>query len=231
VTRDTTLQLAASELRPPALVRRLVGMHVGLALGGAVALSLPVPTRGWAVLVCVVLYAAALGLACRGTAWAHVVGFLSIVSVFQVVPDWILHDVLGTLRFPDLGGPRVDDTVPLAMALMWLAPLFLTLLVASSRPAAAAAAAFVIFAGAELLAPTLGLWEPTGDTARLLGVAVYVPPAEAVLGGAAAVGAAAARGRSLGVTVVLAALVSTTYTGALVVSYFLIDVASWRLTF
>ena len=40
--------------------------------------------------------------------------------------------------------------------------------------------------GAMEIAPTLGLWEPTGDTHRLLGVAVYVVPAEAALGWAAA---------------------------------------------
>ena len=66
----------------------------------------------------------------------------------------------------------------------------------------------MVFAGAELLAPVVGLWEPTGDTARLLGVAVYVPPAEAVLGWAAAVGHRASAGRALGVKIGAAAAVS-----------------------
>lgn len=212
-------------------LRLLVLVHLGLAVLGTVSLSLDAPARGWAVSATVVVYAAALALVCRGTAWFSLVGFLCLVSTFQVLPDWILADVLGTLAFPDQGGPRFDDTVPVAMALMWVAPLFLALAAADLRPGRAALAAFVVFAGAELLAPVVGLWEPTGDTARLLGVAVYVPPAEAVLGWAAAVGHRACAGRGLGTTIGAAAAVSVLYTGALVVSHFAIDVASWRITF
>lgn len=212
-------------------LRSLALVHLALAVLGTIALSLDAPARGWAVTVTVVAYAAGLALVCRGTAWFGLVGFLCLVSTFQVLPDWILADVLGTLAFPDEGGPRFDDTVPVAMALMWVAPLFLALAAADLRPGRAALAAFVVFAGAELLAPVVGLWEPTGDTARLLGVAVYVPPAEAVLGWAAAVGHRASVGRAVGVKIGAAAAVSVLYTGALVVSYFAIDVASWRITF
>lgn len=213
------------DLRPLALV------HLALAVLGTIALSLDAPARGWAVLVTVVVYAAGLALVCRGTTWFPLVGFLCLVSAFQVLPDWVLADVLGTLAFPDQGGPRFDDAVPVAMALMWVAPLFLALVAADLRPGRAALAAFVVFAVAELLAPVVGLWEPTGDTARLFGVAVYVPPAEAVLGWAAAVGYRASVGRGLGSTIGAAAAVSVLYTGALVVSYFAIDVAAWRITF
>ncbi|MEG9225868.1 DUF6989 domain-containing protein [Aeromicrobium sp. Sec7.5] len=212
-------------------LRSLALVHLALAVLGTIALSLDAPARGWAVTAAVVVYAAGLALVCRGTAWFALVGFLCLVSTFQVLPDWILADVLGTLAFPDEGGPRFDDTVPVAMALMWVAPLFLALAAADLRPGRAALAAFVVFAAAELLAPVVGLWEPTGDTARLFGVAVYVPPAEAVLGWAAAVGHHASAGRAVVVKIGAAAAVSVIYTGALVVSYFVIDVASWRITF
>ncbi|GAA1731046.1 DUF6989 domain-containing protein [Aeromicrobium alkaliterrae] len=222
MTSDTTTR---RDLRP------LVLPHLGLAVLGTIALSLDSPARGWAVLVTVVAYAVGLAHACRRTDLLPLVGFLCLVSTFQVLPDWILSDVLGTLAFPDQGGPRFDDQVPLAMALMWLAPLFIALVAADQRPGRAALAAFVVFGVAELLAPVVGLWEPTGETTRLLGVAVYVPPAEAVLGWAAATGYLATTGRPVIARIGAAAAVSVLYTGALVVSYFAIDVASWRLTF
>jgi hypothetical protein len=62
------------------------------------------------------------------------------------------------------------------------------------------------------------------------GVALYVLPAEAALGWAAAT-AFALTARAPRVQRIGAALaVSTFYTGALVLAYFLIDVAGWSLS-
>jgi hypothetical protein len=214
-------------------VRGLAFLHVALLVLGGIALSLPVPAQGWAVLVVVVAYAAALPVVCRAVGrpdWAALALFLVPVSVFQVLPDWVLADLVGTLAFPDRGGPRVDDVIPVAMAAMWVAPLFVALVVAGLRPGRSALTAAVVFAGAELLAPVVGLWEPVGDTTRVLGVAVYVVPAEAALGWAAAVAFGATRGRPASVRVGAALAVSTFYLGALVLAHFVIDVAGWRIT-
>jgi hypothetical protein len=211
----------------------ILGVHAGLLVGGAVALSLDAPAQGWGVFVCVVAYVAALLGVCRATGHTDLfalAGFLAFVSVFQVLPDWVLADLVGTLRFPDTGGPRVDDVIPLAMAAMWVAPLFAAVALSGGRPWRAAVLSAVIFLGAELLAPTLGLWEPTGDTHRLLGVAVYVVPAEAALGWAAATAFARVRHRTVPARIGAALAVSTFYLGALVLAHFLIDVAGWSLT-
>jgi hypothetical protein len=205
---------------------------VGLLVAGAVAIGLPTPAQGWAVLATVVGYNVALPVVARrvGRAdWVTVWSFLLPVSVFQVLPDWILADLVGTLAFPDVGGPRVDDVIPVAMAGMWVAPLFAALLLGDGRPGRTAALAAAIFLGTELLAPVVQLWEPTGDTTRALGVAIYVVPAEAALGWAAAVGLGLVRGRAAGVRVGAALAVTTFYLGAHVVSHFLIDVAGWRI--
>ncbi|MCZ4500436.1 MAG: hypothetical protein JWQ74_2991 [Marmoricola sp.] len=212
---------------------KIIGVHVALLAGGAVALSLDPPAQGWGVLVCVVLYVGTLLVVCRAAGRSDLLalaGFLAIVSVFQVLPDWVLADLVGTLRFPDRGGPRVDDVIPLAMAAMWVAPLFAALALSGGRPGRSALYAGVIFLGTEILAPTLGLWEPTGDTHRLFGVAVYVVPAEAALGWAAATAFAHVRGSALPARIGAALAVSTFYLGALVLAHFLIDVAGWRLT-
>lgn len=211
----------------------IIGVHAALLAGGAVALSLDPPAQGWGVFACVVAYVAALLWVCRATGQADLLalaGFLAIVSIFQVLPDWVLADLLGTLRFPDLGGPRVDDVIPLAMAAMWVAPLFAAVALSGGRPGRAALFSGLIFLGTELLAPTLGLWEPTGESHRVLGVAVYVLPAEAALGWATATAFARVRHGSLPARFGAALAVSTFYLGALVLAHFLIDVAGWRLT-
>ncbi|WP_183092446.1 DUF6989 domain-containing protein [Nocardioides stalactiti] len=212
----------------------IVGVHVALFAGGAIALSLTPPAQGWGVLACVVGYVVALLAVCRGTGRADLgalAGFLVLVSVFQVLPDWVLADLVGTLRFPDTGGPRVDDVIPLAMAAMWVAPLFAAVALSGGRPGRAAALAAAIFLGTELLAPVLDLWEPTGATQRWQGVAVYVIPAEAALGWATATAFALVKDRSWTVRAGAALAVSTFYLGALVLAHFVIDVADWRLTF
>ena len=223
----TTLSTSSQGLGP------IIGVHLALFVGGGFALSLDPPAQGWGVFVCVVAYVAALLWVCRYTRRTDLLalaGFLAFVSVFQVLPDWVLADLVGTLRFPDTGGPRVDDVIPLAMAAMWVAPLFAAVALSGGRPGLAALLSGLIFLGAEILAPTLGLWEPTGDTHRVWGVAVYVLPAEAALGWAAATAFSRVRRSSLPVRIGAALAVATFYLGALVLSHFLIDVAGWRLT-
>ncbi|MET0766979.1 MAG: hypothetical protein ABWY50_04985 [Aeromicrobium sp.] len=211
----------------------LVLVHAGLLVAGAIALSLDAPAQGWGVLATVVAYVAALQVATRRSGRRDLqalAAFLVPVSVFQVLPDWVLADLVGTLRFPDTGGLRVDDVIPVAMAGMWVAPLFLAVALAGGRPARSAVLAAVIFLGAELAAPGLGLWEPTGDTTRWVGVAIYVIPAEAALGWSTAVAVAATRRAGPLARVGAAFAVSTFYLGALVLAYFLIDVAGWSIT-
>lgn len=214
-------------------VAPLVLVHAGLLVAGAVVLSLDAPAKGWGVLATVVAYVVALQAAARRSGrpeLAALATFLVPVSVFQVLPDWVLADLVGTLRFPDTRGLRVDDVIPLAMAGMWVAPLFVAVALGAGRPARAAVLAAVVFLGSELAAPGLGLWEPAGDTTRWAGVAIYVIPAEAALGWATAVAFAATRRSGILHRVAAALAVSTFYLGALVLSYFLVDVAGWSIT-
>jgi hypothetical protein len=214
-------------------VRAIVLLHAALFAGTAVVAVLDAPEKGWAVVALVVAYNVALPLTARSVGrrdWFALWAFLLPVSIFQIVPDWILVDVVGILHFPDNGGPRLDDSIALAMGGMWVAPLFIALALARGRAALAAALSLGVFLGSELLAPVIGLWEPVGDTEQWAGVAVYVLPAEAALGWAAATAFALAGKAPLPRRVLAAFAVSTFYTGALVVSHFLIDVAGWRIT-
>ncbi len=198
-----------------------------------IALLLPSPAKGWAVLAvsfggCAGLVALARAL--DRPAWTAALGVLIPISIFQLVPDWFLADALGTLRFPDTGGMRVGDVIPLAMCGMWALPLLLVVLIARDGIARGALAAFVLFLGTELAAPTAGLWKPVGDVTKVAGVALYVLPAEAVLGAATVLAVRATRDRPLGERVLAAAAVSTLYTGALALCWFFIDHAALTLS-
>ena len=214
-------------------VRAIVLLHAALFAGTAAVAALDPPEKGWAVFALVIAYNVTLPLVARAVGrrdWFALWAFLLPVSIFQILPDWILADLVGVLNFPDTGGPRLDDSIALAMGGMWVAPLFITLALSRGRAGLAAAVALAVFFGSELLAPEVGLWEPVGDTERWAGVALYVLPAEAALGWAAATAFALA-GRSPLPRRILAALaVSTFYTGALVLSHFLIDVAGWSVS-
>ncbi|MTD43021.1 hypothetical protein GKE82_01540 [Conexibacter sp. W3-3-2] len=219
---------------------RVVGGLLGLlAAGIALSTQLDAPARGWLVLAVVVAANVALPLAARAVGrddWVTVWAVLLPVSVLQVLPDWVLAGLVGTLEFDPIGGPRLGDTITLAMAGLWVVPLAVAVIGADGRPGRAAGLALGIFAGAELLAPTIGIWEPTGRASEVAGVALYVLPAEAVLGAAAALAVAADRSatstgiRRLGRRAAVAGLVSAAYTGSAVTAYFLIDVASFTVT-
>lgn len=213
-------------------VRAIVAFHAGFLVCAGLATLLGAPAKGWAVLALVVVYNVGLPLVARAVGrrdWFELWRFLLPVSIFQLLPDWLLVDLVGTLSFPDVGGPRVDDAIALAMGGMWVPPLFAAVALARGRAGVAAALALAIFLGAELLAPALELWEPTGDTTRVAGVAVYVLPAEAALGWAAATAYALAGRAPLPQRVLAALAVATFYTGALVLAHFLIDVAGWGI--
>ncbi len=214
-------------------VRALVAFHGAFfALIGVVA-ALEAPAKGWGVLALVVVYNVGLPLLARANGrddWLALWAFLLPVSIFQVLPDWVLADQLGTLVFPDVGGPRVDDVIPLAMAGMWVPPLFIVLALAGESTLRAAGLAFVVFLGSELAAPTLQLWEPGPGLTEVAGVALYVLPAEAALGWAACVAFGLTHDKPRTAKVGAALAVSTFYLGALVLSSFLIDVAGYRIT-
>jgi hypothetical protein len=214
-------------------VRALVAFHAAFFTGTAIVALLDAPAKGWAVLGLVIAYNIGLPLIARAVGrrdWLALWAFLLPVSVFQVLPDWLLADLVGTLRFPAIGGPRLDGAITLAMAGMWVPPLFLAMVLSRGRAGAAAALALVAFCGSELLAPVLELWKPAGDTHQVAGVAVYVLPAEAALGWATATAFALTRTGGTAARVGAALAVSTFYTGALVLAHFLIDVAGWRLS-
>lgn len=206
-------------------------LHLLLAASAAAALRwLHAPMLGLGVLGLVVGYNLLLpALANRAGHydWLDIWGFLLPLSVFQVVPDWVLSQLLGILVFPDLGAPRLG-TVPVYMAGMWVIPLFWILWLAGRSLALSSLLALLVFGAAEWAAPLLRLWQPQ-HVAQSYGIAHYVLLPEALLGWAAAFAFREVQGRAFPVRVAAAAAVSVFYTGALVVAYFLGERAGWHL--
>lgn len=157
--------------------------------------------------------------------------FLALLSLFQVVPDWVLAQQFGVLTFPQLGGERFGP-VPAYMAGLWVAPLLVVLWLAelahrrSARLALLTAplAAVAIFGAAEWAARGQSLWLAR-NVATYEGVALYILAAEAALGLAAWLVFVQVQSRALPVKVIGAAVVSVFYTGAAVALLFVFRMA------
>jgi hypothetical protein len=192
--------------------------------------ALRAPDLGWGILGLVALYNLLLPLiASRGghRDWMEIWVFLLPLSVLQVLPDWVLSQQFGTLVFPDLGGPRIG-TVPAYMAGMWVIPLFWVLWLAGRSGLTAAILALLIFAGAEWAAQPLHLWHGQ-HVAQIFGVAEYVLVPELLLGWVTAYAFEQTRESNPLVRVGAAVCVTTFYTGALVLAYFLSEHVGLRM--
>ena len=203
----------------------------GLLCGGLLMLPrwLGPPMLGQVIVGAVVLYVLLLFMG----AWLRsqhelldALAFLLPLSVCQVVPDALLVQYLGTLAFPDLGAPRFGP-VPVYMAGLWIAPLLVVIWAAelAHRHSAllAGLVALVVslaaFGAAEWAAAhVLALWHPRNvDTWQ--GIALYVLPAEALLGLVAWLAFTQVHHRTIFMKALAAAGVSLFYAGALFASH------------
>lgn len=196
------------------------------AIAGTAALALESPTKGWVVLF--ISVAGAVGVCVLASItgrreWLTALGVIVPISLFQVIPDWFLAVELGSIVFPDNGGIRIDDAIPLAMATMWVLPLLVVVLLARDSLARGAAISALLFLVTELGAPVAGLWEPAGGAREIAGVAIYVIPAEALLGAAAVYAVRVAGETPIATRLFAGACVSVFYTGALATSWLVID--------
>jgi len=193
----------------------------------AVFMLLRPPALGLGIVGLVIAYNLLLPFAAQRGGhrdWFDLWTFLLPVSIFQVVPDWMLSQLLGILQFPDVGAPRIG-TVPVYMAGMWVIPLFWILWLSGRSLLFATVLALLVFGASEWAAPILKLWRPLHVT-ESYGIAHYVLLPEALLGWAAAFAFRETRDSGALICIGAGAAVSIFYSGALVLSYFLLERAS-----
>lgn len=214
-------------------IRDAIALHAAFALIAGGTLALPVPDLGWRLLGLVILYSVALPLLgwARGhSAWVPLWGFVALVSAFQVVPDAFLASVLGTLEFPDTGGPRLGTT-PLAMAGMWTIPLWVSLFTARQLDrddvrrgvGIAALVCGVVLVGSEATLWAVPIWHAAEGVTTIGRVAVYVIIPEVLLGAVTYLAYMSTRDLSWWIRFTAAGLVSLVYLGALCASYGLVE--------
>lgn len=210
--------------------------HLGFfALCAAVVLvDTDTISLGIRVLAMVILYNVALPVVARWRGhdhWLSIWAFALPISVLQIIPDWFLADVVGSLVFEVPGLVNVGS-VPMYMGLMWTVPLFLVIFVGTrverSRPGRgllyAVVTGLVVFASAEALLPMLAIWKPV-DVTLIAGVAVYIVPAEGILGAATYVAYRLTRDESPVARVAAALAVMFCYLGAASGFYLAVEIA------
>jgi hypothetical protein len=155
--------------------------------------------------------------------------FVALVSLFQIFPDWFLVQRLGTLTFPS-DAYKIGGAVSWFMAGLWSMPC-LWILCSCDRPIIsnldylqAALISIAIFGLAEQLCHPLQLWAFTDSVQHTWGnVALYVLPAELLLGPILLYLYNQAKHTQDYQQVIAAAAVSFVYTGALAISHLLLE--------
>jgi hypothetical protein len=194
----------------------------------AATLAVPLGSLGWRIFFASLCFSVLLlwFARVRRPEWRPMVSLLFPLSVFQILPDYFLSSVLKVLAFDETGGLRVG-TVPVFMGLLWTVPLFFVLLIAQqvaehwrSQSAGlwtATVVALIVFTATEATLWAVPIWHAQ-QVRQVAHVALYVPPAEAILGGASWVALGqVTRGQVH--PVVAAAVVALLYTGALACSF------------
>ena len=209
-------------------------IHGLFALLCFVILILPVEIgAGVKLFILVVVYnivMAGYGLLKKDKEWFGIWLFCSILSIFQVFPDWIIADILKAIVFPEDGLFKIGS-VSGYMAGLWAIPVFMIIYIAEkicsriSRPAAylvAGIIAFLIFFMSEQTVWLIPSWYAVN--VKMIGFsAIYIIIPEIILGLGAYRCYEEIRDRAHWMKVPAAFLVLLLYTGSVVFFYFLFE--------
>ncbi len=225
------------------MYRSVLILSVLFAAISAGTLLVPIPV-GWQFLILVLLFAALFGGYSfknrhRWPELWRIWLFSTLVSIFQVLPDWFLSAVLGVLVFPEDGLFKFG-TVSGYMAGLWAIPFFFILLASrfyqSSYSSSqwlthgtefkaalvAASVAILIFGFSEATLWTLGSWYAR-DVTMIGHIALYVLIPEFLLGFFLYQYFHESQNRGGWIQLYNAIKVSILYTGSLALSYLFLE--------
>jgi hypothetical protein len=209
-------------------------IHSLFALLSLIILMLPINIgAGVKLFILVIVYSivmAGYGILKKDSEWFGIWLFSSILSIFQVFPDWIIADILKAIVFPEDGLFKIGS-VSGYMAGLWTIPIFLIIFISEkisagvSKPAAYMASgiiAFLIFFMSEQTVWLIPSWYAVN--VRMIGFsAVYILIPEIILGLGAYRCYEEIKGRSHWIKVPAAFIVMLLYTGSVVFFYFLVE--------
>lgn len=212
--------------------RELAWFHAGFAAIAAALLAVRLGPAGPRVGLAVLLYLVGLPLVARWRGhpgWIRMWAFGALLSLWQVLPDVFLVR-FGVLRFPDDG---LFDLGPVTayMAGLWAIPTVVVVAVGLAveerrgRGAGAVAAGlvgFLLYLGAEAVAPVVPAWEAEGVT-MLGNVALYILPAQVLLSVISFDAYAAIRDRGVMTFVPVTFLVMLLYLGAALFGFLVVE--------
>lgn len=156
------------------------------------------------------------------------------MSLFQPLPDLFLAIVLKTIRFGHAPF-RIGDEVPIAFMGMWVIVFVPILFLFAPKPLYVASLncqkncmagifSLLIFTVSEVVASPLELWWPTAHVSVRMGpAALYVLIPEGILGTVLVCVAPLVYEASFAVRMGVACAVMLLYTGALAISYLVIE--------
>ncbi|MCR9142227.1 MAG: hypothetical protein NXI24_08240 [bacterium] len=215
--------------------KHAIYFHLVFAAVTAAFLLAPTgPEIGWKIFLLLVVYNIALPVLGRRLGhdrWFDLWLFVFPLSLLQIFPDWFMSAVLNSLVFPDTGFPFIG-TVGAYMGLMWSIPLFAILFVTwRARKNLSRAGAYVLvvvltvvtFGIAEATLWVIPIWYAAPHILAPAYIAVYVIIGEAILGIAAWYAYQTVADRGIGSKLVAALAVMLIYTGAIAVSYLLVE--------
>lgn len=213
--------------------RDAVTLHGWFALAAAAVLAVPTAlSPGWRMAVVVAAYVVAVVTVAvrRRPGWRPVLELVVPLSGLLLVPALVLSGELGALTaatdgFPDLG------QVSWYMGGLWVLPLFLVVFTAEAVEvrqgrtlgyATAVGLSAVLFVALEAALPSVPVWQP-GDVATIGRVALFVLPADVLLGVAAYAAHVNLVDRARWLRVPVAALLMLLYLGAAVSGWYLLE--------
>jgi len=234
-TAGTTDEERSTEMAFFAAFHAVYVVVAASVLGHQYLSAVPPYPSGYSWLVLVLLFNAFFGALSRGRGGSvlhEMWVFCAILSLFMVFPDMVLC-YFGLLTFPEDGVYRIGHVVSCYMAFMWTIPLLWCVVAAyhcssthSGKIVAASLTGLFVFTSSEFLLPRLfNVWGPTEKVLlQYHHIALYVLPAEALLGGATQFAFHRTKGASIPEKVLASVFVSLFYTNCLGVSYLLLEI-------
>lgn len=170
-----------------------VGYHLIFAIVTILILYIPLLKIGIKLFILVIIYnlgAFLMGFLTRNNNWIRIWLFSFLISIFQVFPDWFLSTELNILVFPKDGLFKIG-TVSGYMFGLWTIPLFIIIyagmkcrekLTEIKAIIIVLILSLLIFGISEATIWMIGSWYPHNVTTLFNHLAIYIIPAELILG-------------------------------------------------